>query len=540
MSDRKSYNLRNESIDDLLTAGLGLEAALVIVAEIIIAAIAFFTGGFGIFIENLKTLGICVVMIIVIAILLVGAEILIHNAMRVKRGKNGLSRNSEIFYPMIVQLLILAGWIALPMALFGIKKYVGPFQLVTKVGFVLACVVIIYHIIVIALKVIAAKSVVSNKELKSLTVYISEDGHTPIRSALNKMKQKGSILFLSFWEYKCLYENYKSLPCKELWIEASNIRYEGLVLDIMDECFEKNIDVYRVEFDKKELTKKERVKRIRMSSDQTENSSTDITDYSTLKGTDDSVSYFNLLSLNREWDFSNTSLAEEMKYKYVAEKLRILGNSKEQSVVFYQLIKLVEYSYHYMALYEMSQNEAARSALTGKTFSSSMGLWKTTMQSKDTTRNKLDKGSAEGNEKLLNAYRIVYKAVKGKTTGVKSVSFDDIASRFVELRNNYIGHGTMAFSVTDELINSMILLAAEIITRFYRSECILEDNKMFEEGIPYVHIEKDDEGRIKGYGLLAGVQHKEGLAEYLDYLNGCFYSNEKITYSLDYEGVPVA
>ncbi len=529
MDERKKYNLRDEKIEDLLIEGIGIEAVIAFLIMLIVSVVGFIAGG-GILMKNILALGLCIIIPVMIGVMLIFVEILVHYIMRINKEANGLVRPFEKYYPLTAQLIVFWGWSAFPTILFYYLSFYKISEMLLKLLLTLTVVVIIYHCLVLVFKPFSAQRFLSAHHIEKLILYISEDGHNPIRSQFNKIKQKGTIGFLPFWEYKWLYRYYAEVPCNELWIEGKHDDYNGIVLDVMDECYEKNIDVYRVNIDKGEITAKDRIKRIVGKS----------YDYKTVLSVGETLDYFHLMSFCREWDWANTSLAEEMKYKYVSETLNKMKDSKEASVVFYQLIKLVEYTYHYMALYEMKNNEEIRDSLKGKTFASSMGLWKSKMQSKAFRKQKIKKETAQEKETLINAYRIVYYAVKAEKTGTNSVTFDDIASRFVELRNNYIGHGTMAFSVSEKLINAMIILAGELVQYFYNTDYILKEDDMFDNNTPYVYKNTDENGKITGFGLLAGVIDNDGTAEYLDYLNGCFYSNNKVNYTLDYEGKPVA
>ena len=529
MKDRKSYNLRNERLEDLVTNVLVAEAGLVFFIVLIVSVIGILRGGMSLA-KNLIALGLCFAIPALILCALVIFEIIIHHLMVVKRDSSGLNRPSEMFYPMIAQLLILSGGIAFFVGIAFYFQAKGLENILLKIWILLMLVVIIYHLILAFCMPIGIKRKIEKSNIEKLTLFISEDGHTPIRSNLKKMGQKGKILFVSFWEYKRLYKLYEKTPCNELWIEGTHDDYEGIVLDVMDECFERKMGVFLVSMADGKLENKKQVK---MIADRQKY-------YRTVVNEQDAIDYFGRMSLKREWDWSGTPLAEEMKYRYVSETLVRMKSSNEESVTFYQLIKLVEYTYHYMALYEMATNENVRRKLSDGTFSSSMGLWKSIMMGKHARKEKIKKDSEEDRKLLIDAYRTVYMAVKGEATGVCSVTYDDIASRFVELRNNYIGHGTMAFSVSEGLINSMIILAGELIARFYKTDLILQEEDMFGDDIPYIYKKYDDYGKVIYYGLLAGVTDNEGTAEYLDYRSGCYYSNKEVTYTLDYEGEPVA
>lgn len=151
-----------------------------------------------------------------------------------------------------------------------------------------------------------------------------------------------------------------------------------------------------------------------------------------------------------------------VKCRYVIEQLTECTKASNEVQEFYGLIKIVEYIFQYRGLYALSRSEV----IDLSAISFSMGGWNEIQLGYG------EKGKEEYREQgLLQAFANVKKSHRAKIT------YRDICMFLVELRNRYIGHGTMAYSVSPELLDSVFRMVRCILDEFIKDENIQFNEK---------------------------------------------------------------
>lgn len=222
-----------------------------------------------------------------------------------------------------------------------------------------------------------------------------------------------------------------------------------------------------------------------------------------------------------------TSLAAIMKYDYIDGEILRMNQMEDSTECFYRLLKVVEYAWHYRALAIISHTpDMYNDLLTKDSFQSSLGLWEKYQ----------NKGKYKFTDKeTVEAYCLVSELLSSKTCGKEKISYSELCQVITQLRNRYVGHGTMAFSVSRELLDAVKQLAAIVLGIFYKQEdYLLEEPDKSKEQVPLVYYNTEN-GRslclLAGY---VGQEHK--ISEYLDYQFATFRSNDRVEYRLDYRG----
>lgn len=133
------------------------------------------------------------------------------------------------------------------------------------------------------------------------------------------------------------------------------------------------------------------------------------------------------------------------------------------------------------------------------------------------------------------AYKNIYQLLKSKPFNGEKVNYSEICSLLTELRNRYIGHGTMAFSVSDEMFSwvlELILVIAQVFeqdTRVLTTESVIFDHLAVFAGT-LENIEPQS-GLLFSYS-----ENGKSNFEYLDYYQGSVFAKETKHYQLDYMG----
>lgn len=221
------------------------------------------------------------------------------------------------------------------------------------------------------------------------------------------------------------------------------------------------------------------------------------------------------------------SLAAIMKYEYIDGEILRINQIEDSTECFYRLLKVVEYAWHYRALAIISQNPDMYNNLLAKdSFQSSLGLWEK-YQNKEKYK--------YTDKETVKAYRLVSDLLSGKTCGKIIINYSELCQVITQLRNRYVGHGTMAFSVSWELLDAVKQLAAVVLGVFYQQEIFLpEEPEQSKEQVPLVYYNTENS---RSLCLLAGYTGKEHkISEYLDYQFAAFRSNDRVEYQLNYRG----
>ena len=207
------------------------------------------------------------------------------------------------------------------------------------------------------------------------------------------------------------------------------------------------------------------------------------------------IPYFNNKVYTHEYP---TCRSVKMKYKYADEELEALVQIQDSTECFYRLLKLVEYVWHYRALVSLADKNKGQKLWEKGGFQSSLGLW-------EKQQNQIKHNFVE--EETVKAYCLVKRMLKGNTCGNTSVSYPELCEILTQLRNRYVGHGTMAFSVSEELLEALKQLVGAVLDVFYcQEDAVLSENAMFGEQVPMAYFQgKDDNMALC---LLAGWSNK--------------------------------
>lgn len=231
-----------------------------------------------------------------------------------------------------------------------------------------------------------------------------------------------------------------------------------------------------------------------------------------------------------------------MKYDYIDEELQKIGKLEDSTECFYRLLKVIEYVWHYRALAMLAQDSQMCEMFVKDSFKSSMGLWERFQNKKSDMYSDI-----YTDQETVQAYCLISSLLSGGVRRRKKVSYSELCQIITQLRNRYVGHGTMAFSVSEELLEAVRQLAYRVLEIFYqRHEIIVDEskkltierklttdeNEMSTVEVPLVYYNTIGQ---RSLCLLAGyVGWGNGVAEYLDYRNAAFRSGEIIEYQLDY------
>lgn len=209
-----------------------------------------------------------------------------------------------------------------------------------------------------------------------------------------------------------------------------------------------------------------------------------------------------------------------MKYEYMNRILSQISNQLEESDMFYQVLKLVEYFFVYRSLYFEIYKRGGLD-LNGS-FEMSIGKAKQSQEEKIVFYE----------HEVVNAYKNVYSALNKNSFNRTKVTYNEICDIFVRLRNDYIGHGTMAFSVSRDLLKSMMIMLKELIIVFSDSRVVLSEKDIISKDLNA--IKKSKTGSIM---LFWSYREKPDFyVEYYDFNNAIIASNQKDSFELDWSG----
>jgi hypothetical protein len=209
-----------------------------------------------------------------------------------------------------------------------------------------------------------------------------------------------------------------------------------------------------------------------------------------------------------------SELPKGNKFNFVVQKVSNLARNNATEA-FYDMIKVSEYMLHYRALYKLANQMTE--VQTEVTFS--MGSWQSLQEE--------DSRPIEDAAVLEAAGLVLEVLSNGKEQIRKRIYYNDITRLLVRLRNKYIGHGTLTYSISEELLNSAVVLAGKVYEIFLQDgyeltkACYITKADAFgeipvqEDQIPCCHLEEPLE-------LLYNASIVDGAAkyEYIDYITG--------------------
>ena len=230
---------------------------------------------------------------------------------------------------------------------------------------------------------------------------------------------------------------------------------------------------------------------------------------------------------NDIWDL-NSSLPIDDKYNFLHYQLTMIHKTFNSTELFYQLLRMIEYILHYRALYKLSVLDVD----SVNNFNSfSMGGW---AQIQSQLHQVMPKYLEH--DEVHNAYITIQRLLKKRKTP-RTCTLDEIIQSIIEMRNKYLGHGSITFSVSDELLEALMVLTKEIVLIFKEDVCILT---------PFINISLLREDQLiriptclEDGSLLSYWIHDEeaSFEEYLNYSTGLVTRNgEPFTIMLNMEG----
>ncbi len=524
----------DKKFEELATTVLSYEAAAAFLIGIPLALGVLFTGAASL-VAVLKGIGLFFLILIVnfiFALIFFSVIAAIADSFPVKHDPvRGIVRDLEIFYPGLSFLAVFTAVTAFPLSMlvFFLEKKLfnlNMFYFELKAIFIVFIFALLWPFLDLLIFSLRMRSYNG-----SLCLCIDGMGHAPFFSRMNGIKD--GMFCVSFWKYKKLFSHMKGKDVKELWIQSDypndKVEKSSIIAPIIDECFDKGIPVFKVKIDKSKDIEKVRISRVIIKSE-TE-TKTELHDFTEAED----VNYFGRLNFNVVTDYSNVPFPVQMKYEFPNHAISLMNASRENSEIFYQLIKLVEYVFHYMALYKLSSDDELKKQYIHDGFLSSIGMWQNIAFEKAGNKKTYQADNPQG-EKVLSAFKLVHKATLGADYGRVRVTYNEICSIITSVRNRYLGHGTMVFSVTQDLIDAFITLVGVIMEDFYGKDVVIDVDKDDEEGMIIARSFYDRYEKHSSMQLISAItiEGDTRYIEYLDYRNGsCVCDTEKV-YDLDY------
>ena len=181
----------------------------------------------------------------------------------------------------------------------------------------------------------------------------------------------------------------------------------------------------------------------------------------------------------------------------------VIGNYSDADC-FYQIFRMAEYIFHYQALLTLRNKR-----IDLEDYSASFGLWSKWGMDFLNLRER----QAESKEVSMSYNRLV-KIVRREGRTRLNCTYREVAELLNEMRNKYIGHGSMAFSVSADMNYDLLVLLDWLIELFVGQEVLL--------GEGYFLYQKESIKLQNGKGLLSYWQEADEnwVLEYLDYEEG--------------------
>lgn len=183
----------------------------------------------------------------------------------------------------------------------------------------------------------------------------------------------------------------------------------------------------------------------------------------------------------------------------------MLDTQQNDTEYFYSLLKLNEFMIHYRSL---ADYEAAGSTyLEGEAVALSLGTLVNGI--KDDPQH--DPSSVNNDKDFINAVKLLHTLATGHNERVPSQRASAYArEQICALRNRYIGHGTMTYSVSRELLIQFILVTGRLTELFFQSA----DSRQSDSAYPKWLLQDGH------FYLLSGLYRSSNSCKYLDYATG--------------------
>ena len=185
---------------------------------------------------------------------------------------------------------------------------------------------------------------------------------------------------------------------------------------------------------------------------------------------------------------------------------------------FYNLLKMAEYCIHRRALYALSKKESVQKYTEEQLRSVSFGTWREFQNMPELVLE--DPVLAE---QVRTLDKLAARDDKSNIK-MKKVPYDEITRVMVNLRNRFVGHGTMIYSINGEFLYPMANAVLQILRVYEEQRCELNENILLLSG----RTEYPVKGIWKKEGLtyLFNGIDVMGYRDYLNYDTGAFLTVE--------------
>ena len=155
------------------------------------------------------------------------------------------------------------------------------------------------------------------------------------------------------------------------------------------------------------------------------------------------------------------SFGMEDRFNYILKQFEDGKRSNNAVEQFYGLVKIVEYIFQYRALFAACKDQ--KTSAVDEEFGYNMGDYNVFQLSLSDSDKEY---YLDSDKDIVLAERLVRSLTNEAKANSERFTYGDISRSFVTLRNKYIGHGTMAYSVSEELLDAVYVLSLEVIRVF--------------------------------------------------------------------------
>lgn len=189
---------------------------------------------------------------------------------------------------------------------------------------------------------------------------------------------------------------------------------------------------------------------------------------------------------------------------------------------FYNLLKMAEYCVHRRALYELSEGERSRTGSGQELKSVAFGTWVSMQRLSKSERR--DEDQAPGLAQQVQILRRMAAKHEAGASNRTTVSYNEICEVMVSLRNRFVGHGTMIYSIQGNLLYPMAEAVFHILKVYRKKPHELTTRQVLLPGKTEHPVKAVWKKRGKLY-LFNGIDG-QGCRDYLNYETGNFLTLE--------------
>ena len=230
-----------------------------------------------------------------------------------------------------------------------------------------------------------------------------------------------------------------------------------------------------------------------------------------------------------EFGMYNLKIPDVPKYRYLISQIKECNEASDNVEKFYGAIKIVEYIFQYRGLY-VAGTQASKIKTDELSFS--MGGWNNLQKLLEDKNNRKYE-----TPEFMQAAACIDKVLLSKRPGKKN--YKEISDVLVQLRNKYIGHGTMAYSVSEELLEAVYQFVYCVIEVFLQDGIYLEarreliDDRFCNGHKVYCMLHRNQTDYLLSYFEI----EEEVMADYIDFVSGDILTEgRRIIYKLSLNG----